>query len=130
MGQLKTLIEESLKTAPPKSKIGKALSYMNNHWESLTRFLEDVSLPLDNNHAERLLRRIAIARKTSLFIYSGAAYQIAYSLVHSCRLNGINPEMYLADVLIRVKSAKPDEIRELLPDRWRPPDGELGGRWL
>ena len=130
VGQLKTLIEESLKTAPPKSKIGKALIYMNNHWESLTRFLEDASLPLDNNHAERLLRRIAIARKTSLFIYSGTAYQIAYSLVHSCRLNGINPEMYLADVLIRIKSAKLDEVRDLLPDRWKPPDGELGGRWL
>jgi transposase len=130
MGRLETLIEENLKTAPPKSKIGKALSYMKNHWESLTRFLEDVSLPLDNNHAERLLRRSALARKTSLFIYSGAAYQVAYSLVQSCRLNGINPEMYLADVLIRVKSAKPDEIRELLPDRWKPPDGGLGGRWL
>ena len=124
------MIEEELKVTPPKSKIAKALNYTKNQWKSLTRFLDDVSLPLDNNYAERSLRRIALARKSSLFIYSGAAYQIAYSLFHSCRLNGINPEMYLAHVLIRVKSAKPDEVRQLLPDRWKPPDDELGWRWL
>jgi long-chain acyl-CoA synthetase len=50
--------------------------------------------------------------------------------LNSCRLNGINPEVYLADVLIRVKSARRSEIRGLLPDLWKPPDGEPAARWV
>ena len=105
---------------------------MHNQWGSLTEFLQSASVPLDNNFAERLLRRIAVSRKNSQFMYtsSGSSYEVAYSLVHSCRLNGINPEAYLADVLIRVKSARRSEIRGLLPDLWKPPDGEPAARWV
>lgn len=132
MQQLRTIIDQNLESAQPKSPIGKALKYMHNQWGPLTEFLQDTSIPLDNNFAERLLRRIAVARKNSKFMYtsSGTSYEVAYSLVHSCRLNGINPETYLADVLIRVKSAKRSEIRGLLPDLWKPPDGEVTARWV
>ena len=132
MQQLRALIDQNLEAMQPKSPIAKALKYMDNQWGALTEVLKDASLPLDNNYAERLLRRIAIARKNSQFMYSGSSesYEVAHSLVHSCRINKITPEIYLADVLIRVKSAKPDEVRDLLPDRWKPPDGISGGVWV
>jgi transposase len=132
MQLVRALIDQNLESAPPKSPIGKALKYMHNQWGSLTEFLQNASIPLDNNFAERLLRRIAVGRKNSHFMYtnSGSSYEVAYSLVHSCRLNGINPEVYLADVLLRVKSARRSEMRELLPDLWKPPDGKTAARWV
>lgn len=132
MEQLKALIAEQTGRALPKSPLGKALTYAKNQWPTLTLFLDDASLPLDNNHAERLLRRAALARKTSLFIKPelGESYAIAYSLVQSCRLCGLNPEVYLADVLLRIQSTPQHLIRSLLPDRWEPPDGTPAVGWV
>ena len=115
----------------PKSKLGKAITYLKNQWVSLTRFTADCSLPLDNNHAERLLRRIALSRKSSLFMGEGRGdlYAITLSLVQSCRLCQISPEAYLADVLMRVQDMPMSRVHELLPDRWRPPDGSPPLPW-
>lgn len=132
MAQLRALVDAHLPTALPKSMLGKALTYADRQWASLIRFVDDASLPLDNNHAERLLRRVALARKTSLFMgpERGESYAVAYSLVQSCRLCGVNPELYLADVLLRVQSTPASLVRELLPDRWRPPDGGAAVGWV
>ena len=85
--------------------MGKAITYTLNQWQHLTLFLSNARIPLDNNHAERLLRRIALSRKTSLFMSLDRddSYAIVLSLVQSCRLCGINPEQYLQDVLLIVK---------------------------
>jgi transposase len=122
MNQLKALIDEHRPRTPPKSMLAKALTYAHNQWSTLILFLDDLTIPLDNNHAERLLRRIALARKTSLFIKPdlGESYAIAYSLVQSCRLCGVNPEIYLADVLLKVQTPPQQQLRSLLPDRWEP----------
>jgi transposase len=114
-----------------KSKLGKAITYLKNQWVALTRFTTDCSLPLDNNHAERLLRRIALSRKSSLFMSEGRGdlYAITLSLVQSCRLCQISPEAYLSDVLIRVQNTPISRVQELLPDRWHPPDGSPPPVW-
>ena len=132
MNQLKALIDEHRPRTPPKSMLAKALTYAHNQWSTLILFLNDLTIPLDNNHAERLLRRIALARKTSLFIKPdlGESYAIAYSLVQSCRLCGVNPEIYLADVLLKVQTTPQQQLRSLLPDRWKPPDGSSAVGWV
>jgi transposase len=108
---------------PPKTPIGEAIGYAMGQWKALIQFLQDARLPLDNNASERALRPAALGRKNYLFVGNdGAGENIAglYSLVATCEENGINPETYLADVLIRVNTHPASRIDELLPHRWRP----------
>lgn len=107
---------------PPKSPMGKAIKYAQNNWQELTCFLGDAKIPLDNNASERALRIIALGRKNYLFAGNdNAAANLAglYSLVASCELHGINPEEYLADILIRVHTHQQQKLDELLPHRWK-----------
>jgi len=90
----------------------------------LILFLEDPKLGLDNNVSERNLRLIALGRKNFLFVGNddaGKSLAINQSLVSSCTLNGIDPEQYLTDVLIRIQSHPQNRIDDLLPHRWKPP---------
>ena len=110
---------------PPKSPLGQAIAYTRGQWEALGRFLEDAQLPLDNNASENALRVVALGRKNFLFLGSDEAGENTaglYSLVATCQANGVNPEAYLADVLLRVQSHPAADIDALLPDRWRPLD--------
>ena len=107
---------------PPKSMMGKAITYAINNWAELSRFVDDERLPLDNNASERALRIIALGRKNYLFAGNDdAARNLAglYSLVATCELHDINTEHYLADVLIRVHTQSQQKIDELLPHRWK-----------
>jgi transposase len=107
---------------PPKSPMGKAINYALNNWQELNQFLENPHLPLDNNASERALRIIALGRKNYLFAGNDdAAENLAglYSLVASCELHEVNPEHYLADLLIRVQAHPHQQIAELLPHRWK-----------
>ena len=91
----------------------------------MSRFLHDPKLALDNNRAERALRRVALGRRNFLFVGSKRAGQnlaILYSLVTSCEQNQVNPLAYLADVLTRLADYPARKIDDLLPDRWKPPD--------
>lgn len=107
---------------PPKSPMGKAITYVINNGDELNQFLQNQNLPLDNNASERALRIIALGRKNYLFAGNDAsAENLAglYSLVATCELHKINPEHYLADVLIRVQTHPQGKIDELLPHRWK-----------
>ena len=82
--------------------LGKALQYALTRWEALARYAEDGRLAIDNNLAERLLRGIAISRKNFLFVGSGAGGDraaILHTLIETAKLNGLNPEAYLAYVI-------------------------------
>lgn len=106
---------------PPKSPLGEAIRYTRGQWEALGRFLEDAALPLDNNASEGALRTVALGRKNFLFVghdEAGANIAGLYSLVATCQANGVNPEAYLADVLLRVHSTPQSQIDHLLPHRW------------
>jgi len=108
----------------PQSRVGKAIRYPLNHWDTLIQFLEDPNLPLDNNMSERLLRVIALGRKNFLFVgNNGAGHNLAVlqSLVSSCQINDVDPQAYLTDVLIRIQTHPQSQIDELLPHKWQQP---------
>lgn len=118
-------LEDHKDAFPPKSALGQAISYARNRGDTLTRFLDDVRIPLDNNSSERALRIVALGRKNFLFVgHPGAGDNLTglYSLVGTCDLHGVDPIAYLRDVLIRVDTHPAAAIDELLPHRWRAPE--------
>jgi len=108
---------------PQGSGTAKALDYSLHRWEALTRYLDDGSIPIDNNWVENQIRPWALGRKNWLFAGSLRAGQRAaaiMSLLVSAKLNGHDPYAYLKDVLTRLPTQKNHLISELLPHRWRP----------
>ena len=109
---------------PPSSLLFKGIQYVLNHQVALTRFLDDGELPIDNGIVERLHRRPAIGRRNYLFAgsHTGAVRgAIAYSVLGTCALVGVDPRAYLADVLPRLArgSFTTDQIPALLPAAWK-----------
>jgi transposase len=105
-----------------KSEIGKAIAYALNHWTALTRFLEDGRICLSNNAAERALRGIAVGRRNWTFAGSdrgGERAAAIYTLIETCKLNGVDPQAWLADVLARLPDHPAKRITDLLPWNWR-----------
>ena len=124
--RIRAWLDQTKPEVPPRSAIGVAIGYALKQWAALTRFLDDAALPLDNNAAERALRVAALGRKNFLFVgsdHAGDNLAGLYSLIATCQLHGVNPEEYIADVLIRVQTHPQQRIAELLPQRW----GELFG---
>jgi transposase len=106
----------------PGSKVTEAINYTLNHWQQLTRFLEDGRLPLDNNLVENTIRPVAIGRKNWLFAGSVEGAQrmaIIYSLVATCKINEINPYEYFYDILPKVASYPAKQIADLIPTNWK-----------
>lgn len=107
----------------PSSPLGKAVNYLINHHLALMRFLDDGRIPIDNGAVERLHVRAALTRKNFLFAGSDAGGRraaIAYTVLGSCRLAGVNPEEYLADVLPRLSRGVSEAAADrLLPEHWR-----------
>ncbi len=106
----------------PKSPMGEALRYLNNQWSRLRVFLDDPLVPVHNNASEAALRIVALMRKNSLFFgndLAGRRFMTLYSLIATCERHDINPEVYLADVLIRLQDHPADRVAELLPHRWK-----------
>ena len=108
---------------PPKSLLGVAIRYLLNNRIALMRYLDDGTLPIDNGIVERLHRRPAVGRRGYLFAGSHAAGEraaIAYSVLATCRLLGINPMTYLADVLPRLArdAVTQSERAKLAPAAW------------
>jgi transposase len=104
--------------------IAKAMDYMLKRWPSFTRFLNDGRVCLSNNAAERALRGIALGRKSWLFAGSDRGGQRAaamYSLIVTCKLNDVDPQAWLADVLARIAEHPAHKLDELLPWNWHAP---------
>jgi transposase len=126
LDQLRAWIDQQRPKHLPGGPMGAALRYINNQWKPLTVFMTDPKIPIHNNASESALRIIALARKNSLFFgHEQAArnFSILYSLVQTAVRCGINALSYLEDVLMRLRSHPASRIGELLPDRWKPPDG-------
>jgi transposase len=109
------------------AKVAKAIDYLlsPNHWSSFTRFLEDGHVCLTNNAAERALRGVALGRKSWLFAGSERGGQRAafmYSLIGTAKLNDIDPQAWLADVIARISDMPASRLHELLPWTWKPDD--------
>jgi transposase len=123
MAKLKMWLESRQGLHPLRSKLGMATRYALRQWAELTVFLDDPTVPPDNNRSEAALRVVALGRKNFLFVgHEDAGENIAglYSLVATCEANDVNPIESLRDVLLRVSTHPDDRIDELLPYRWTP----------
>ena len=103
--------------------LAKAIQYMLKRWPAFTLFLTDGRVCLSNNAAERGLRGIALGRKSWLFCGSDRGGQRAaamYSLIVTAKMNGVDPQAWLADVLSRIAAHPAHRLDELLPWNWRP----------
>jgi transposase len=109
---------------PPSSDLAKAVGYMLNQWEALTRFVTDGRISPDNNLTESQLRSIALGRKNYLFAGSHEAARraaVLYTITRTCALHGVPPLAYLTDILPKLAGAWPQHrIDELLPGNWKP----------
>jgi len=104
--------------------VAKAMDYMLKRWAAFTRFLSDGRICLTNNAAERALRGIAIGRKNWLFAGSdrgGERAATMYTLIATAKLNNIDPQAWLADVLRRIADHPARRLNELLPWGWHAP---------
>lgn len=122
MEKLRTWLDEQQPRHLPESPMGKAISYAVNQWSSLIVFLGNPAVPLDNNASERALRIVALGRKNWLFVgndVAGENMAVLMSLVRTCEAMDINPQKYLADVLMRLGTTS--NIDDLLPQNWTPP---------
>jgi transposase len=103
--------------------VAQAMDYMLKRWDRFTRFLDDGRICLTNNAAERALRGIALGRKAWLFCGSdrgGERTAFMYTLITTAKLNDIDPQAWLADVLARIADLPTSRLPELLPWAWRP----------
>jgi transposase len=104
--------------------VAKAMNYMLADWTAFTAFLDDGRICLTNNAAERALRGIALGRKSWLFCGSDRGGQRAafmYTLIGTAKLNNIDPQAWLADVLARINDIPQSRLSELLPWNWCDP---------
>jgi transposase len=104
------------------SDVGKAMDYMLKRWATFTRFLNDGRICLTNNAAERALRGIALGRKSWLFAGSdrgGERAAVMYTLIQTARLNDVDPQAWLADVLARINDHNVQRLDQLLPWNWK-----------
>src|SRR5881227_131238 len=120
-------LERWLREQRPKlsrgNDLAKAMDYLLKRWTAFTRFLDDGRICLSNNAAERALRGIALGRKSWLFAGSDRGGQRAvamYSLIGTAKLNDVDPQAWLADVLRRIADHPASRLDELLPWNWRP----------
>jgi transposase len=121
-GQIKPLLDAWNLEVLPKSPIGKAVTYAWNQWEALNRYLENGILSIDNSLSERVIKLVALGRKNWLFSGSDEGARraaILYSLIASCKLCGIDPFLYLRDVLERINTHPANRIDELTPPQWK-----------
>jgi len=106
----------------PKSKLGKALGYLDRQRGSLSTFLSDPRIPMHNNDTERDLRHLAVGRKNWLVFGSPRGGDVAcrlYSLMLSCKQAGVDPEVYIEDVLGKVGTTPHSQIASLTPWGWQ-----------
>jgi transposase len=122
MADLATWMREERAKLSKHAAVAKAFDYMLKRWDGFARFLEDGRICLTNNAAERALRGLALGRKSWLFAGSdrgGERTAIMYTFITTAKLNDIDPQAWLADVLKRIAEHPAQRLDELLPWNWK-----------
>jgi len=121
--KLHTWLIKTLPTTAPKTTLGKALTYLNNQWPRLERYVDDGRYPIDNNRAENAIRPFVIGRKNWLFSQSTRGVKASanlYSLIETAKANGIDPFSYLSHVFTELPNIQSVEgIEALLPRNFK-----------
>jgi len=119
LDELRSWLDDSLPQVPPTSATGKALNYLHNEWDKLSRYLDDGRLEIDNNGAENAIRPFVLGRKNWLFSASVKGVQASanlYSLIETTKANGLAPYAYLRHLFTELPKAETVEaIEALLP---------------
>jgi transposase len=118
LSELKILLDATLNKISGRSTLAEAIRYTSTRWIAMTRYTTDGRLEMTNNAAERAERPVAIGRKNWMFAGSddgGRRAAIAYTLIESAKMNGLNPETYLRDIIGRIADHPIKRIDELLP---------------
>jgi transposase len=117
--ELEPWLRAKLALISQKTKLAEAIRYALSRWDGLSRFLDDGCIEIDSNVVERSIRPIALNRKNALFAGSdggGEHWAVIASLIETCKLNGVEPYAYLADVISKIVNGHPNSrINELLP---------------
>jgi transposase len=118
LSNLKTWLEATLPQLSGKSELAKAIRYALTRWQALNRFADDGHLEIDNNPAERAIKPLVLGRKNWLFAGSPAGGERAallYTFIETAKLNGLDPEAWLRDVLAIIPAHPINRIDDLLP---------------
>ena len=124
MVALKERLDTLISEVSAKSSLGKAVAYALSHWQGLTAFLGDGRIEVDSNVVERAIKPVCLTRKNVLFAgssHGGETWAVLASLVNSAKLNDLDPETWLADVLEQIVSGAVslNRLDELLPWNWK-----------
>jgi transposase len=123
VAELHTWLTAQLAKLSRNHDLAKAINYMLRRWPAFNRFLEDGRVCLTNNAAERALRCVPLGRKAWLFCGSdrgGERAAVIYTLIQTARLNDVDPQAWLADVLARIADHAASRLDDLLPWNWQP----------
>uniref|UniRef100_UPI001107C904 IS66 family transposase n=1 Tax=Poseidonocella sp. HB161398 TaxID=2320855 RepID=UPI001107C904 len=128
VGELEAWLRAERAQLSKHAKVAKAIDYLlsSAHWPGFTRFLQDGRVCLSNNCAERALRGVALGRKSWNFAGSergGHRAAAMYTLIGTAKLNGIDPQAWLADAIARISDMPVSRLPELLPWNWTRPEG-------
>ena len=122
VAELESWMREERAKLSKHAAVAKAMDYMLKRWDGFARFLEDGRICLTNNAAERALRGLALGRRAWLFAGSdrgGERAAVMFTLIGTARLNDIDPQAWLADVLARIAEHPARRLDELLPWNWK-----------
>jgi transposase len=119
---LETWLREPRAKLSSQSKVAKAIAYSLTRWAALTRFLDDGRICMSNNAAERQIRPLTMGRKNWTFAGSdegGHRAAAIYTLIQTAKLNDVDPQAWLTDVLARLPDHLAKRINDLLPWNWQ-----------
>jgi hypothetical protein len=119
LGDMEPWLQAKLALISQKGKLAEHIRYTLSHWEGLNRLVDDGRIEIDSNTVERSIRPLTLNRKNALFAGSdggGEHWAIIASLVETCKLNAIDPQLYLTDVITKIVNGHPNtQIDQLLP---------------
>ena len=121
LAKIKAWLDAEKQLILPRSKMGEAFTYALNQWQALTRYTEQGYLNIDNNAAERALKRVAIGRKNWLFAGSdeaGKNHARLWTLIASAQRHGLDPQKYLTSILARINQTQLSDLHQFLPEKW------------